>query len=73
MIQNNYNLDGSPLDPKDGAHTVQFDHCVRTFTVQVRTMRPLSSSELRDHIQTKFEVVSLGAVQSDHYYRKCSG
>ena len=73
MITNNYNLDGSPLDPKDGAHTVQADHCVQVFLVQVRTMRPLTPSELSDHVQTKFEVMHLAVTQRDTYYRKCGG
>ena len=74
MIRNDCNLDGSPLDPKNGTQTVQADHMVQTFTVRIRSMQPVDPGVLMRHINQRFEVVGdLTCDRRDTYYRVCGG
>lgn len=67
MINQHLMIDGSPV-PMNA--TVKIDHFVQVFTVEVRSMTPVTPTDLMNLVNTKYEAMEVNKPKSTAYYKE---
>lgn len=67
MKRNFVEVNGKPIQP---GTTFTVDHTEQVFTIKVRSLSGVGAESLKDHIESKWEVVQIEEVEKTHFVKR---